>query len=125
VVRESCSNLDVGGSQRRQSTVLAMSSASRARLCLTASQSFSCETDSARALGPEASPRWIVVKAASKVLLQYFDIRDRQLALPSGSIAQVVGSQKFVSETVLFLASDESRYTTGVTLPIDAGSCLK
>lgn len=30
-----------------------------------------------------------------------------------------------VSNTVLFLASDESRYVTGVTLPIDAGSCLK
>jgi (+)-trans-carveol dehydrogenase len=26
---------------------------------------------------------------------------------------------------VLFLASDESRYITGVTLPIDAGSTLK
>jgi (+)-trans-carveol dehydrogenase len=30
-----------------------------------------------------------------------------------------------ISNTVLFLASDESRYITGVTLPIDAGSCLK
>ncbi|MDT5167416.1 MAG: hypothetical protein QOD02_731 [Mycobacterium sp.] len=30
-----------------------------------------------------------------------------------------------VSNAVLFLASDESRYVTGVTLPIDAGSCLK
>jgi (+)-trans-carveol dehydrogenase len=26
---------------------------------------------------------------------------------------------------VLFFASDEGRYLTGVTLPIDAGSCLK
>jgi (+)-trans-carveol dehydrogenase len=30
-----------------------------------------------------------------------------------------------VSNAVLFLASDESRYITGVPLPIDAGSCLK
>jgi (+)-trans-carveol dehydrogenase len=30
-----------------------------------------------------------------------------------------------VSNAVLFLASDESRYVTGVPLPIDAGSCLK
>jgi (+)-trans-carveol dehydrogenase len=26
---------------------------------------------------------------------------------------------------VLFFASDDARYITGVTLPIDAGSCLK
>lgn len=30
-----------------------------------------------------------------------------------------------ISSAVLFLASDESRYVTGVPLPIDAGSCLK
>jgi len=30
-----------------------------------------------------------------------------------------------ISNAVLFLASDESRYITGVTLPIDAGSCLQ
>lgn len=30
-----------------------------------------------------------------------------------------------VSNAVLFFACDESRYITGVTLPIDAGSCLK
>lgn len=30
-----------------------------------------------------------------------------------------------VSNAVLFLASDEARYITGVTLPIDAGGCLK
>ena len=30
-----------------------------------------------------------------------------------------------ISNAVLFLASDESRYITGVALPIDAGSCLK
>ncbi|WP_059017785.1 mycofactocin-coupled SDR family oxidoreductase [Mycobacterium sp. M26] len=30
-----------------------------------------------------------------------------------------------ISNAVLFLASDEARFITGVTLPIDAGSCLK
>ena len=30
-----------------------------------------------------------------------------------------------VSNAVLFLASDEARYITGVTLPIDAGAMLK
>jgi (+)-trans-carveol dehydrogenase len=30
-----------------------------------------------------------------------------------------------ISNAVLFLASDEARYITGVTLPIDAGNCLK
>ncbi|BBY24023.1 hypothetical protein MSTO_42280 [Mycobacterium stomatepiae] len=29
------------------------------------------------------------------------------------------------SHAVLFLASDEARYITGVALPVDAGSCLK
>ena len=30
-----------------------------------------------------------------------------------------------VSDAVLFLASDEARYITGVTLPVDAGYFLK
>jgi NAD(P)-dependent dehydrogenase (short-subunit alcohol dehydrogenase family) len=30
-----------------------------------------------------------------------------------------------ISNAVLFLASDESRYITGVTLPIDAGNTNK
>ena len=30
-----------------------------------------------------------------------------------------------IANAVLFLSSDEARYITGVTLPIDAGSCLK
>ncbi len=34
-------------------------------------------------------------------------------------------SPEDISNAVLFLASDEARYITGVTLPVDAGSCLK
>jgi (+)-trans-carveol dehydrogenase len=30
-----------------------------------------------------------------------------------------------ISNAVLFLASDEARYVTGVTLPVDAGNCLR
>ncbi|HEX3613256.1 MAG TPA: SDR family oxidoreductase [Sporichthyaceae bacterium] len=30
-----------------------------------------------------------------------------------------------ISNTVLFLASDEARYITGVTLPVDAGFLAK
>jgi (+)-trans-carveol dehydrogenase len=30
-----------------------------------------------------------------------------------------------VTEAVAFLASDDARYITGVTLPIDAGALLK
>ncbi len=30
-----------------------------------------------------------------------------------------------ISNAVLFFACDESCYVTGVTLPVDAGSCLK
>src|SRR6202022_421627 len=35
------------------------------------------------------------------------------------------GDSEDISNAVLFFASDESRYITGVTLPVDAGSCLK
>ena len=30
-----------------------------------------------------------------------------------------------ISNAVLFLASDEARYVTGVTLPVDAGATTK
>ena len=30
-----------------------------------------------------------------------------------------------ISNTVLFFASDESRYVTGIPLPVDAGGMLK
>jgi (+)-trans-carveol dehydrogenase len=39
--------------------------------------------------------------------------------------AHSVGGRHRRQQRVLFFASDEGRYLTGVTLPIDAGSCLK
>jgi NAD(P)-dependent dehydrogenase (short-subunit alcohol dehydrogenase family) len=30
-----------------------------------------------------------------------------------------------ISNALLFLASDEARYVTGVTLPVDAGAVIK
>jgi (+)-trans-carveol dehydrogenase len=30
-----------------------------------------------------------------------------------------------ISHAVLFLASDEARYVTGVTLPVDAGNTIR
>ncbi|RVW00966.1 SDR family oxidoreductase [Rhodococcus spongiicola] len=30
-----------------------------------------------------------------------------------------------ISIAVLFLGSDEARYVTGVTFPVDAGACMK
>ena len=47
-------------------------------------------------------------------------IRDRCRKLP---IPWVTAQD--ISNAVLFLASDEARYITGVALPVDAGSCLK
>ena len=38
---------------------------------------------------------------------------------------RVAGKVAFISNAVLWLASDESRYVTGVTLPIDAGLLIK
>ena len=38
---------------------------------------------------------------------------------------RVAGKAVDISNAVLWLASDESRYVTGVTLPIDAGLLIK
>jgi len=47
----------------------------------------------------------------------------------AGELARIplgrVGRPEDVANAVLFLASDEARYITGVALPVDAGSCLK
>ena len=53
---------------------------------------------------------------------------DGKVAFITGAVpcaAHSVVQCEDISNAVLFLASDESRYITGVPLPIDAGSCLK
>jgi NAD(P)-dependent dehydrogenase (short-subunit alcohol dehydrogenase family) len=42
-----------------------------------------------------------------------------------GLVGGRLGTPRDVANAVLFLASDEVRYITGVTLPVDGGSCLK
>ena len=39
--------------------------------------------------------------------------------------ADPVGQPQDISNAVLFLASDEARYITGITISVDAGSLLK
>jgi (+)-trans-carveol dehydrogenase len=51
------------------------------------------------------------------------DVRDRCQDMNALPIPWV--EPRDVSNAVLFLASDESRYITGATLPVDAGSTLK
>lgn len=47
--------------------------------------------------------------------------RDTSVA-PQGVTTAVGGSWMEISNAVLWLASDEARYVTGITLPVDAGS---
>lgn len=51
------------------------------------------------------------------------DVRDRCQDMNALPVPWV--ESRDVSNAVLFLASDESRYITGATLPVDAGSTLK
>jgi NAD(P)-dependent dehydrogenase (short-subunit alcohol dehydrogenase family) len=45
---------------------------------------------------------------------------------PGGEFAPVPGLREVeIANAVLFLASDEARYITGVTLPVDAGNTNK
>ncbi len=51
---------------------------------------------------------------------QYADVMGSLNALPVPWV-----EARDVSNAVLFLASDEARFITGVTLPVDAGSTVK
>jgi NAD(P)-dependent dehydrogenase (short-subunit alcohol dehydrogenase family) len=51
------------------------------------------------------------------------DFEEAALAMNALPVAWVDAVD--ISNAVLFLASDEARYVTGVTLSIDAGSVLK
>jgi (+)-trans-carveol dehydrogenase len=67
-----------------------------------------------------------------RIVAAQADVRDYgavSAALDDG-VAQlgrldIVSANAGISNAVLWLASDESRYVTGVTLPIDAGSLVK
>ena len=52
-----------------------------------------------------------------------FENMARYFAAKPGAVQRV--EPRDISNAVLFLASDEARYVTGVTLPLDAGSLLK
>ena len=58
--------------------------------------------------------------------LEHPTIDDFAAASQSGMVLPVPWVEPIdVSNAVLFLASDESRYITGVTLPVDAGNVIK
>jgi (+)-trans-carveol dehydrogenase len=68
----------------------------------------------------EASMRLFLPDAENPTLEQYAEVMGSLNALPIPWV-----EARDISNAVLFLASDEARYITGVTLPVDAGSLTK
>lgn len=84
----------------------------------------------------------MVKDAGSRVVTAEVDVRDYgalravvdggvgqlgrlDVIVANAGIGTMAGKAHKISNAVLFLASDEARYITGVALPVDAGSCLK
>jgi (+)-trans-carveol dehydrogenase len=68
----------------------------------------------------EASMRLFLPDADNPTEEQYAEVMGSLNALPIPWV-----EARDISNAVLFLASDEARYITGVTLPVDAGSLTK
>jgi NAD(P)-dependent dehydrogenase (short-subunit alcohol dehydrogenase family) len=68
----------------------------------------------------EATYRLFVPGAAIPTLEQFAEASQATNALPVPWVEPAD-----ISNAVLFLASDEARYVTGVTFPVDAGFTLK
>lgn len=84
-----------------------------------------------RTLGAELAPRGIRVNAVSPgaITTPFYSklgLTDEQLAATAGAIQARVPLQRFgesieIAKSALFLASDDSSYTTGVELVVDGG----
>jgi (+)-trans-carveol dehydrogenase len=58
--------------------------------------------------------------------LEHPSVDDFKLASQTGMVIETPWVEAIdVSNCVLFLASDEARFITGITLPIDAGAQMK
>jgi (+)-trans-carveol dehydrogenase len=68
----------------------------------------------------EASMRLFLPDVANPTREQYGEVMGSLNALPIPWV-----EPRDISNAVLFLASDEARYITGITLPVDAGSLIK
>ena len=95
-----------------------------------------------RTLALELAPHFIRVNTARPTTVDTDMVQNEatyrlylsDLEIPAGSMSRPPGHRcaadpvlesADVSDAVLFLASDEARYITGVTLPVDAGYSLK